>query len=130
MKSIVETLCEQINDPTLPTLDMDCHYSSFVNILFAKKSKGEDGLMHAAVGISGEAGELLDNVKKTWVYGRTLDLENAKEELGDLEFYMEALRRLTGLTREECIRHNAKKLTTRYRNGYTDKAAIERADKQ
>ena len=44
------------------------------------------------VGVSGEAGELLDAVKKAVIYRKPLDLENVIEELGDLEFYMEGLR--------------------------------------
>jgi hypothetical protein len=49
-------------------------------------------LMHATFGISGEAGELLDAVKKHIIYGKPLDRENVVEELGDLEFYLEDLR--------------------------------------
>ena len=130
MKTLVQSLAEAVNDPTQPSVDMQFNYGLFVRQLFRNRAQGEDGLMHAAVGIAGEAGEILDNVKKTWVYNKPLDVENIREELGDLEFYMEALRNLAGLTREECVRHNTSKLVIRYPNGYTDKAAIERADKQ
>lgn len=89
---------------------------------------------HAATGISGEAGELLDAIKKYVVYGKEVDVENVIEELGDLEFYMEALRQNLNITREQCLLHNMDKLekskTARYKEGYTDQAAIERADKQ
>lgn len=37
-----------------------------------------------ATGVSGEAGELLDAVKKSVVYKKPLDRENVVEELGDL----------------------------------------------
>ena len=40
-------------------------------------------LLHMAVGISGEAGELLDAIKKNAIYGRALDVNNVIEELGD-----------------------------------------------
>jgi hypothetical protein len=36
-------------------------------------------MLHCVVGISGEAGELLDAVKKTWVYGKALDHDNLIE---------------------------------------------------
>ena len=104
-------------------------YAMFVGRLFAKRNAGADGFMHAAVGIAGEAGEILDAVKKRWVYDKPLDFENMIEELGDLEFYMQALRMLLGVSREEIIRHNYEKLNKRYPSGYTDAAAIARADK-
>jgi len=57
--------------------------------------------LHMAVGISGEAGELLDAVKKAAIYRKPIDRENVIEEMGDLEFYMEGLRQGLGITREE-----------------------------
>jgi hypothetical protein len=42
------------------------NYVSFVLNRFTKLNAGVLGLVHAAVGISGEAGELLDAVKKHW----------------------------------------------------------------
>lgn len=87
-------------------------------------------LLHMAVGVSGEAGELLDAVKKVTIYGKPVDRENVVEELGDLEFYMEGLRQGLGITREETLQANVAKLGARYAAGkYSDKAAIARADK-
>lgn len=86
--------------------------------------------LHMAVGISGEAGELLDAIKKSVIYGKKLDLENVKEEIGDLEFYITGLRTALGLTRGECIMANVAKLTKRYPNNYTNQDAQARADKQ
>lgn len=87
--------------------------------------------LHAVVGISGEAGELLDAVKKETMYNKKPDLENIIEELGDLEFYMEALRQAYDITREQTIKANIAKLGVRYSSGtYSDKQAQERADKQ
>jgi len=86
--------------------------------------------LHMAVGISGEAGELLDAIKKAAIYRKPIDLENVIEELGDLEFYMEGLRQGLGITREETIDANIAKLSKRYSSGsYSDKHAQERADK-
>lgn len=86
--------------------------------------------LHMAVGVAGEAGELLDAVKKAAIYRKPLDRENVIEELGDLEFYMEGLRQGLGISREETIAHNIAKLSKRYSSGsYSDKHAQERADK-
>lgn len=88
-------------------------------------------VLHATIGISGEAGELLDAVKKHVMYNKPLDVENVIEELGDLYFYMEALEQALGLSKEAIIRHNISKLSIRYSSGsYSDTQAQERADKQ
>jgi len=86
-------------------------------------------ILHMAVGVSGEAGELLDAIKKATIYRKPIDRENVVEELGDLEFYMEGLRDELGITREETIQYNISKLGVRYANGYSDQAAVDRADK-
>jgi NTP pyrophosphatase (non-canonical NTP hydrolase) len=87
-------------------------------------------LLHMAVGICGEAGELIDAVKKHVVYGKEIDIENVIEELGDIEFYMAGLRERLGIERMTTIRHNIGKLTVRYEGlKYSDKAAQDRADK-
>ena len=57
----------------------------------AKLTEAEADLWHMATGVAGEAGELLDAIKKHVVYKRELDRENVVEELGDLRFYMAGL---------------------------------------
>lgn len=100
--------------------------------LIAQEMEASDAhLMHMAIGISGEAGELLDAIKKRVIYRKQLDLENVLEELGDIEFYLEGLRQGVGITREECLAANISKLGKRYEGlKYTDQAAQLRADKQ
>lgn len=103
-------------------------YEMFVARLFAKKHTGNDGYMHAAAGLSGESGEVLDLIKKVWVYGKPLDRGKLIEELGDIMFYWQAAANLLGLSAHEIKRENMRKLNKRYPQGYSDKAAIERVD--
>lgn len=87
-------------------------------------------LMHMVIGISGEAGELLDAIKKRVIYRKELDHANVLEELGDIEFYLEGLRQGLGITRDECLAANIAKLGKRYEGlRYSDTAAHARADK-
>lgn len=87
-------------------------------------------LIHMCVGISGESGELLDAIKKHVIYQKPLDVDNVKEELGDLLFYMSNLIQSVGLTFEEVLQHNIDKLSVRYSSGsYSNQQAQERADK-
>jgi len=90
--------------------------------------------IHMAIGIVGEAGELIDNIKKWTIYNKPLDRDNLIEELGDIEFFMEGLRQIFGITRDETLEANQVKLLTgenaRYKMGkYTDAQAHARADK-
>jgi NTP pyrophosphatase (non-canonical NTP hydrolase) len=115
----------------MPT-SIETAYADFVKLRFKAETPDTlhvGALLHAAVGIAGEAGELLDAVKKTWVYERPLDIANLVEELGDLEFYMQAMRAELGITREQVLEANVQKLLKRYPTGYTNEAAIARADK-
>jgi NTP pyrophosphatase (non-canonical NTP hydrolase) len=90
--------------------------------------------IHAAVGVAGEAGELLDAVKKVHIYGQAQtpeNLANIVEELGDLEFYMQAMRNLYGLNRNDILHANGVKLAKRYAKlTFSTQESIERKDKQ
>lgn len=99
--------------------------------VIANEITGDEAhLLHMAVGISGEAGELLDAVKKAVIYRKPLDRKNVVEELGDLEFYMEGLRFKLGITREETLAANIDKLGERYKgHQYSNQQAQDRADK-
>lgn len=97
----------------------------------ANEITGADAhLLHMSVGVSGEAGELLDAVKKSVIYRKPIDRDNVVEELGDLEFYMEGLRQGLGITRQETLQANIDKLGDRYEgHQYSDQQAQDRADK-
>ena len=105
-------------------------YEDFVASRFKMLSTPIESLLHGAVGVSGEAGECLDAVKKAWIYGKELDMHNMIEEIGDQFFYQFAMLRILGVSFEAVIRHNMDKLSKRYPEGYSDAAAIARADKQ
>lgn len=113
-------------------------YARFV----ASRAKSLDSiaadLHHATTGMATEAGEALDTTKKIWVYGQNLltrnkegqtHEQNLKEEMGDMLYYIQHCANLLGTTLEELMVANQEKLTARYPTGYSDKAALERADK-
>ena len=85
--------------------------------------------LHMAIGISGEAGELLDSIKKTTIYRKPLDIANIVEECGDLLFYISGMLDSIGVDIESAMSANVSKLSIRYGKSYSDKSAIERADK-
>jgi len=85
-------------------------------------------LMHAALGIAGEAGEVVDLIKKITINGRPTDMADIMEELGDLEFYLSMLRSQLHIDRQVVLQMNIEKLRKRYPNGYSDQAALRRED--
>lgn len=100
------------------------------DVIASNMTPEEAHLLHMAVGIAGEAGELLDAIKKHVIYKKELDIENVIEECGDLKFYMKGLMEPLGISDADAISHNIKKLGKRYEgHKYSDKAAQDRADK-
>lgn len=98
--------------------------------ILEQMSPNEAHMVHMVLGLAGEVGELVDAIKKPVVYRKVMDIQNVIEELGDIEFYIEGLRQALQITREETLEANYEKLMKkRYPNGYSDAAAIERADK-
>ena len=86
-------------------------------------------LLHAILGISGESGELVDGFKKHLIYNKPVDVENLKEEAGDILWYMALLFREINVDFADIMGQNIAKLQKRYPDKYTDEAAIARADK-
>jgi NTP pyrophosphatase (non-canonical NTP hydrolase) len=88
-------------------------------------------LNHMVIGLAGEVGEIADCIKKFTMHNKALDVDNLKEEIGDLLFYVFGILREFNVSIFECLELNQAKLAERYKNYvYTDVAAIERADKQ
>ncbi len=77
------------------------------------KSKFEQ-IQQGCIGLSTESGELLDNLKKAMFQERSFDAVNAKEECGDILFYMTEMLNAIDSDIFECISLNQKKLTERY----------------
>ena len=86
--------------------------------------------LHGAIGVATETGKILDKAKRHAFYDQEIDKENLIEELGDLMFYAEMLREVTGLSWDEIVEHNREKLRKRYPEGFSSEAAMERRDKE
>lgn len=86
-------------------------------------------LLHVCVGLSGEVGELLDLIKKMVVYSKFVSRDDLINEMGDVEFYLQALRTHTNISREQAINANVQKLKKRYPDFvYSNDDAIARVD--
>lgn len=112
-------------------------YQSFVKELSqkdysesAKRFNGIGMLSNAIISIAGEAGELVDALKKHIMYGSQLNLENVREELGDIFFYLTMACNSINLSLSELQQINYDKLIKRYPNKvFTEEDALSRKDK-
>lgn len=83
-------------------------------------------LLHAAIGLATEAGEIQDQLKKAIFYGKTLDKVNLEEELGDLFWYIAIMSDALGVSFESIMDKNIAKLKARYGDKFSETAALER----
>ena len=96
----------------------------------AKPLPTSESLLHAALGLAGEAGEFADCIKKHWVYGQKLDVQNAIEEIGDCLWFCALACETLGVDMGQVAAMNIDKLRKRYPEKYADELAALRADKQ
>lgn len=118
------------------TLDMN----SVMESLDEAGKNPNGSAMHAAIGCSGESGELLDVVKKVFLYNKAWsDLNEEKldalthvlEELADHRFYYQKFLNMLNITDEDVCAYSYTKLSKRYASGrYSDTQAQQRADKR
>lgn len=96
----------------------------------AKRVDQAYDLTHAALGLTGEAGEFCDAIKKHVIYGKPLDRGNALEELGDILWFCALAADTLGVNLSEVAEMNVQKLRLRYPEKYSDNLAKQRLDKE
>lgn len=89
------------------------------------KPRDEHRLLLAA-GLTGEAGEVADRLKKEIGHGHAERPDLLLLELGDALWYISEMARLHGWTLEEVAVANLAKIRARYPNGFTQEASINR----
>ena len=87
-------------------------------------------IANGAMGLCGEAGEVIDLIKK-WVFqGHELYQDDVVEELGDVLWYVAILCEGIGATMEEVMQKNIDKLKKRYPNGFEAERSVNRGEAQ
>lgn len=81
-----------------------------------------------AMGLSGEAGEVTDLLKKAVFHGHDLDKDKLKKELGDVLWYVAMLSSTAGIDLSEVAAANIEKLRQRYPEGFSVIDSKRRAD--
>lgn len=89
----------------------------------------DTNLAHAALGLTSEAGEVATAIKAHIIYGKPLDVENVKEELGDILWFVAFMADLISVPMEDVAQGVIDKLKKRYPDDYSDEMALARLDK-
>ena len=88
----------------------------------------KDRFINGALGITGEAGEVADIIKKTMFQGHPAKDADLIQELGDVCWYVASLCTALDVDFEDVLSANIEKLRKRYPNGFTREDSIERRD--
>ena len=78
------------------------------------------GLLNGVLGLTGEAGEVSDLVKKG------IDLEHLKKECGDVMWYVAMICEACGFSLDDVMQTNIDKLIARYPDGFDSYRANHR----
>lgn len=85
------------------------------------------GIINGLFGLSGEAGELTDMIKKWIFHNSDLDENHAKKELGDVMWYIAMICESFGWSLDEIMQMNIDKLKKRYPDGFDTERANNRS---
>jgi len=102
------------------------HNPEFENESFTPDNDTSEPDLHAVIGICTEAGELLEAMYKHKWKQEEFDVVNAKEEIGDIFWYMAILFRNYKWKIKSIWNRNIEKLTKRYGKKFSSEKAINR----
>ena len=89
-----------------------------------------DRLLLGALGLSGEAGEVADALKKMLFHGHPLAVPAVRDELGDVMWYVMFLCDTLGFTLEDVMERNVAKRRHRYPNGWDPERSRNRIEEE
>lgn len=81
-------------------------------------------LINGVLGLTGEAGEVSDLVKKGIFHEKGLDMEHLKKEIGDVCWYIALICKACNFNLDSVLEANVEKLKNRYPDGFD----VERAN--
>lgn len=103
----------------------DCVLDKNLSMKHFKDNKEMIDIFHGIIGIATEAGEMLKALLGFMETGK-FDYVNAGEETGDNLWYMSLILKHSGLSFEEVMTIVIQKLAERFKDGFTEDAAINR----
>jgi NTP pyrophosphatase (non-canonical NTP hydrolase) len=101
-------------------------YSELAKRTLNQSLNEHERLTMTALGLSGEAGECSEAIKKHVFHHHPLDRAAMRSELGDVLWYLAMLADACGLTLDEVAEYNVGKLRNRYPAGFSSHASLHR----
>ena len=97
------------------------HVTRFMN----SKLSHREALSNWTLGVAGEAGEVVELIKKHLYHGKDLDRDRVKEEIGGVLWYLQALCIQTGVELHECMAYNQEQLEKRHQGKAFDITKVD-----
>lgn len=94
--------------------------------IFGDEDTHKQALANYGLGLSGESGEVVDHIKKHVFHGHELNVDEIRNELGDVLHYVAGLATMCDLSLEDIASENINKLNIRYPNGFNKNDSVNR----
>ena len=101
-------------------------YQALAQRTSRKELTPREHLFNGVLGMAGEAGECADLLKKHYYQDGRLFVDDLKDELGDVLWYVVEAVTAMGWTLEEVAQHNVEKLKRRYPEGFDADRSLHR----
>lgn len=103
-------------------------YQELANATRNRNTTYTESLANYALGLTGEAGEVADLVKKAVFHGHDIPMNELKKELGDVMWYIASIASTIDVSLEEIACMNITKLQKRYPEGFDKNKSINRSE--
>lgn len=120
-----EHLTEAVGDPGWTAND---YQRAALRTAQTDKLSPDELLLNGVMGLNGEAGEVIDLVKKARFQGHELDTEKLMKELGDIAWYLAVTANSIGYSLSDVFDANIEKLQKRYPDGFDKARSMNRAE--
>lgn len=121
-------LCELCYDLPTDKRNTEMRMNEYQELASRTAKEDPEEVINYGLGVSGEAGEVADMIKKRRFQGHTFSKEEICKELGDVLWYVSQLARMHGLTMDQVATANIIKLQKRYPEGFSEERSVNRND--
>ena len=103
-------------------------YQKLAMVTVNKELTKKEMLVNSVMGLNGEAGEVIDIVKKYLFHGHELKKEELIKELGDVAWYLAEAATALDIDLETILVLNIEKLKKRYPEGFSVESSVNRKE--